>query len=428
VTPRLLVGKLDAESRLAGETLSRAALATASALATLLRAFAREGDRLWTPAPVAPERLPELPGLPRPELLCGDWERLEPVPEVLAWAEVSGVAKLRSPPRTPTSSLSRLPASLPLHELVWRIPRPDPEVVERVLHRGFHLRVARELGVALPGARRIASAEELERHLEGGGAAASPTGGWVVKAPWSAAGRSRVIEPSGASDSPSAPGAVLRPAARRRVERLLDRHGELLFEPWMDRVADFGCTGLVTGEGGEVDAASIRCHRLEVDSDGRFQGIELPATGEDPREDPNGVRGRVKRPAAVPAVARTGIPGLEQVFRVSVDGRHGGQPLQRIALQVAGCLRDAGYRGPFGLDAYLHRDREGREVVHPLGEINARLTFGHVARALEERLAGSVSRRGVRLAVGGAVPARENALVLLRAGEDGSPGAWIETL
>lgn len=381
---RLLVGNLDAEHRLAGETVTRAALATASALATLLRVFAGgDRDRLWTPVPVDPERVPEVPGLPRPDLVSGSWERLEPASEVLAWAEVPGVAALRSAAAKETRPT---PAALPLHELLWHIPPPDPEVVKRVLHRGFHLRVARELGVALPGAREIRSVEELEEHLDQGGAEASPTGGWVGKAPWSAAGRSRVIEPSAAGETSSLPESVLTRSARRRVERLLARHGELLVEPWMDRVADFGCTGVVTGEGGEVDAATLRCHRLHVDSQGRFQGIELPAT----------------------------------------PGRHGGRPLREVAQRVAAALRDAGYRGPYGIDAYLHRDRRGREVLHPLGEINARLTFGHVARALAERLAPGVA---VRLAIGRQPPPEDRApLSLLLPGGEGSPGAWLSTL
>jgi len=385
VPSRLLVGNLDAEHRLAGETVTRAALATASALATLLRVFAAgDRDRLWTPVPVDPGRVPEVPGLPRPGLVSGPWERLEPASEVLAWAQVPGVEALRSAAAKETRPA---PAALPLHELLWHIPPPDPEVVKRVLHRGFHLRVARALGVALPGARRVRSVAELEEHLDQGGAEASPTGGWVGKAPWSAAGRSRVIEPSGAGDSSSLPGAVLTRSARRRVERLLARHGELLFEPWMDRVADFGCTGVVTGEGEEMDAASVRCHCLDVDSEGRFQGIEL--TGSD-------------------------------------DGGHGGRPLREVAQQVAAALRDAGYRGPYGIDAYLHRDRQGREALHPLGEINARLTFGHVARALAERLAPGGA---VRLAVGRQPPAEDREpLSLLLPGGEGSPGAWLSTL
>src|SRR5258708_18392304 len=79
--PRLLLGNLDAEEDFSLLTRSprggrplrrhpwtRAALASAAGAATLLRAFARPGDRLWTPAPVAAGRLAAVPGLPQTPL------------------------------------------------------------------------------------------------------------------------------------------------------------------------------------------------------------------------------------------------------------------------------------------------------------------------------------------------------------------------
>ena len=53
---------------------------------------------------------------------------------------------------------------------------------------------------------------------------------------------------------------------------------------------------------------------------------------------------------------------------------------------VATILRDHGYRGPFGIDGFRWRDADGHLAVQPLCEINARLTFGHVARRFAERL------------------------------------------
>jgi hypothetical protein len=40
--------------------------------------------------------------------------------------------------------------------------------------------------------------------------------------------------------------------------------------------------------------------------------------------------------------------------------------------------------GPFGIDAWRHRLPDGTLALNPLGEINARMTFGLVAWALEE--------------------------------------------
>ena len=46
------------------------------------------------------------------------------------------------------------------------------------------------------------------------------------------------------------------------------------------------------------------------------------------------------------------------------------------ALEVAGrALADAGYHGPFGIDAFRYRDGAGATRLNPLGELNARFTM-----------------------------------------------------
>jgi hypothetical protein len=55
------------------------------------------------------------------------------------------------------------------------------------------------------------------------------------------------------------------------------------------------------------------------------------------------------------------------------------------ATAAGDALRAAGYRGPFSIDAYLWRDADGVLRLQRLSEINARLTFGLVARAAAER-------------------------------------------
>lgn len=182
---------------------------------------------------------------------------------------------------------------------------------------------------------------------------------WVVKAPLSASGRSRYIERAGPllSDVKS----------RRRVERLFEVHGPLLFEPWMERTVDFGCSALLT----DSELRIVGFHRQMVDIKGQFAGIELPA------EMPEGMSETVRG--------------------------------------VARALRREGYVGPFGIDAWSYRTKSG-SAFHPLGEINARMTFGLVAWALAERL--GIER--LRLRFGSEAPA--GAIPLLA----GSPSAWIE--
>jgi hypothetical protein len=54
-------------------------------------------------------------------------------------------------------------------------------------------------------------------------------------------------------------------------------------------------------------------------------------------------------------------------------------------VEAAGtALHCLGYAGPYTVDAFIYRD--GAQVLHPLCELNARHTFGHIARALSARL------------------------------------------
>lgn len=334
---RSILANLLCEDELARRSPSRKTLQTVSGLATLLRVFAREGDRLWTPTPVDPERVLPVPALPIP--VSGP---VEPADELLAWCETPQAVALRKQPRS-------LVSDLPLHELLWRLPVPPPAVVAKVHHRAFHLQVAEELGCALPGARMVESLAELDRIFP------SAPSAWVVKAPLSASGRSRYIERKGP--------LLSDPKSRRTVERLFEAHGPLLFEPWMERMDDFGCSALLIESGLRI----VGFHRQIVDVKGQFAGIELPA------EAPE---------------------------------------LKRIVERVANALRRAGYVGPFGIDAWAYKN-----AFNPLGEINARMTFGLVAWALAERL--GIER--LRLRFGAEPPA--GAIRLLA----GSPSAWIET-
>jgi hypothetical protein len=303
-------------------TPSRTVLATASQMGTLLRVFAREGDRLWTPGPV--NLVPEIPGLPAVILESGPLRDLPVADEVLGWCETPEVASCRRLSREPAADLRA-----PLHQVVWRLPVPSPAVVAAVHHRAFCLQLAEELGYALPGARMVESLAELDRIL--GRRRAPPR--WVLKAPLSAAGRDRYIE----RDGP----ALIELKARRTVERLFERHGPLLFEPWMDRLADFGVSALLAA----TELRIVGVYGQRVDAKGQFLGIDL---------DP-----------AISAADR--------------------ERLLETTEAVATVLRRAGYVGPFGIDAWTYRDEDGSIALHPLGEINARMTFGLVAWTWAER-------------------------------------------
>ncbi len=397
---RRIFGNLDCEAEFAASysrssgrgaaiprpSLTQAALDNAAALATLLRALAADGDRLWTPMPVAPERLAEVPGLPRPELESGPPAALAASGRLLAWGETQTAAALRRAAGSAdigrrrrrhynAGAVGATPASPGLHELLWRLPTADPAVAAKVHHRAFALDVATRLGCARPGAAMLTSAAELERHLRTAG-----TDAWVVKAPLSAAGRSRHV----VQGNPT-------PADRRRVERLFARHRELLFEPWLDRRDDFGIAGTITDD----SVPRIGFHRSFTAARGAFLGVELRASF-------------------------AGIHDLDDRER---------QRLEEVFDGVSQALLAAGYRGPFGIDCWRYRRPSGELNFHPLGEINARMTLGIVARALVDRVReplGIDRDATVRLRWGAGDPP-DGAVPLLHRGDSArSLAAWLD--
>jgi hypothetical protein len=300
---RRILANLLCEDELAGRRSSppRTVLETVARMAPLLRVFAREGDRLWSPAP-------------GPGLESGPLRDLPPPDDVLAWCETPEARAHRGGPRLPAP----IDWDAPLHDLLWQLPTPSPAVVAAVHHRAFHLQVAESIGCALPGARMVESLAELD--------GLTLPRSWILKAPFSASGRSRYIERNGP--------ALTDPKSRRTVERLFENHGPLLFEPWMDRTEDFGVSALL----GPNELKIVGVHGQNVDRKGQFANIDL---------DPD-------------------LAWQERDLLLEATD------------QVADHLRDAGYVGPFGIDAWKYRTDSGI-VLNPLGEINARMTFGLVA-------------------------------------------------
>lgn len=413
--PGLIVGNLGFEAEIAAAhgvatsaaRLSPAAAGRASALATLLRGLARSpADALWTPAPVDPSRIAPVVGLPTPRLVSGPFDGwADDVDGLLAWGESDHVARWRqdhsepgswaAPADAGTGALSdRADARRPsdLIETLWRLPAAPPEVARHANHRAYALELARELGCALPGARMIGDVEALRDHLRQGGAAASPDGMWVLKAPWSAAGRDRVIGrgmgATGHADD----------AFDRQVRRLIARFGPALFEPWMPRLLDVGCCAVVDSAG----VAIVGAHRQLIGPTGGFGGIELDR------------------------VWTGGVPAWLDAAEWD--------DLERTVMAVGERLRRDGYRGPFSVDAWRYRDGDGRARFHTLGEINARMSFGLVARVTVDRVAEALARSGAwvggptstfRLRIGRDIAAAARVPLLLPAADD-PVGAWLE--
>lgn len=314
-----LLGNLDCEAGWAGVPLPETVQRRISLYAALFAACApsggdgdgreREPHELWVPARVDPARLVAHPGWTPPILRTG-----EPPPGAI--------------------------------DLPWA----DPGARE-ANDRSRTLAIAQALGVALPGARVVGSLAELDAHVAG-----LPNRPWICKARWTAAGRDRA---RGA-------GNTVGGELRTRIGRMLEQFGPLVFEPWLDRVADFGVCGEIAGDGAITIAEP---HRLVTGPRGGFLGIEL---------------------APAPGRAIT-------------------EPLHATAHAAATQLvAQTGYRGPFAIDAFLYREGDVHHL-HPLCELNARYTFGWIARGLARRL-------GIRRLGFGAPP--DAATVLIAPGAD----------
>ncbi len=238
----------------------------------------------------------------------------------------------------------------------WDLAWADP-TAKAANDRRVALALNDQLDTTLRGAREIKSLAELDAQL-----ATITTPRWVCKAPWTAAGRDRA----------HGEGTTVSGEQRVYIGRLIERFGAVLFEPWLDRVLDIGVCAHLDAEG---RVAAERPHTLLSDARGGFVGIDLAE------------------------------PSLHDLDR---------DLLARSVEAAGAALHCLHYAGPFTVDAFVYREGEA-EVLHPICEINARHTFGHVARALHRRL-------GTRVLGFGTPPAGARVLV---APGDGDPiTAW----
>jgi hypothetical protein len=377
-----IVANLDFEETLhaagpgAPRRLSAQARISVRLLGTVLRVLASPGDRIWLPEGVSPTRLPEVPGLPPPTLETGPLRALPPARDWLAWGETAEIADLRArdlPPGVPR--LMREGEGLTAR--LWRAPRPLAPIARHVHDRRIHVQLADRLGLALPGRRVLHSTRELEAHLAAGGAESSPTGEWILKPLFSAAGRNWV----------RGSGPRLDRRARLSAEKGFAPGRPLVFEPRLERFEDFGVALCIEESAVEV----IGLHEIECSSSGRFQGIRASAdsAGESPRLD------RIRAAAA------------------------------RIGAE----LHALGYRGPCGIDTWVGRNAAGEEQEVLLGEVNARLTFGWLAHLWRDHLVRSGDAGGgstLALRISAEEPPPRSAVRLIDPGEHDRLSAWLE--
>ncbi|MBX3210315.1 MAG: hypothetical protein KF764_35110 [Labilithrix sp.] len=195
-------------------------------------------------------------------------------------------------------------------------PHPGVEVLREVNGRAF----CASLGPTLPGATFARDVAEALRALDERPSVAEQ---WRVKRAFGMAGRGqRPIAPGRASE-----------ADRAFLRASIAAEGGVMIEPDVAIVRELGVHGMIAEDG------AWRLGRLvaqECDAHGQWLGTS-------PAED------------------------------VDVAVR---DALASEADRVARALFAAGYWGPFGVDAFLYRDRDGAVRLQPRSEINARYSMG----------------------------------------------------
>jgi len=341
---KLIIANLDCEYQFGKKltALPKKIRARISAAASLLRIF--ESDTLWTPAPLEAFRVPALEGLHMPNFISGDIPKT--VEQTLVWGVTHNVNRCQ------TKSIR----STKIREAAWHCASTSPQASEQANDKITCFELQTRLGQTLPGSHVIQDSSQLN--------AIEFPERWILKPRFGVAGRGRVL----GRNHPDADSV-------KRIEAALAQNGELIFEPWVQRVVDYGVTGFIDQDG----VYGHQVHQLEVDGTGGFKGI---------RTQPE-----------------------------NLDSKHE-ELLLKNAREAGKALRQFGYHGPFGIDAFVYRTADAELCLHAINEINARMTYGHIAQAYAEHL-------GEALALRFGPEQAPNSIGLLDADTSGSNAAWL---
>lgn len=193
---------------------------------------------------------------------------------------------------------------------------PSLAILQRVNHRAF----CTALGPTIPGAVFTHDASQAFATLS----QPTPSGSWLVKNPFSFSGRGQLPIYSDRLTS----------GERRHIERTIEKNG-LQIEPQVERLGDFAIHGELSPRGALTLGRPV------------IQQI--------------GARGMWQRSS------------IAEPDELSTEER---EALRAEGERVGEALRDAGYFGPFGIDAFRHRWWDDEVRFNPRCEINARYTMG----------------------------------------------------
>ncbi len=304
---------------------SAAAVAVAQDLAPLLALVASRDDVVITP------RLPTAgwcrawlqAGLGQPEFVSSPVEIADrQVGELVPWG--------------PSPVVDRRFDPLPGRDVIWSDSQRS--AFDKRIAFTWRTELVRELDadwLTEPTGAVLDTAEEVILAAERG---------WIVKAPFSTAGRDRRRGPFAPSD-------------RRWLDGVLAQHGSVRVEPWRDRVLDLSF---------QFDVG-VRCRFVGVccfdtAPGGQFVGTRPGRWAETLDRD----------------VARFLNGDGKDSRRLRTLG-------ERITALVGPRLHTLGIRGAVGVDAFVYRDGAALKL-DPLCEVNARLTMGRLSLALDPRI------------------------------------------
>jgi hypothetical protein len=137
------------------------------------------------------------------------------------------------------------------------------------------------------------------------------------------------------------------------AETVFATQGHLVVEPWFDRVADFSVQCEFDGSHSRLKGFTA----LEVTANGRFIAC-----------------------AACARFASLFPMEVSRFFNADGRGPWLRQFYERQVLPIVDQhLGSSGFRGAWGIDAFIHRDNAGSLRLRPIVEINPRHTMGRVA-------------------------------------------------
>jgi hypothetical protein len=217
------------------------------------------------------------------------------------------------------------------------VPHPSFEILRRVNSRAFSSSLQGD--GTLPGASFVTSVDAASSAI----ALPPPVGhAWRMKRAFGMAGRGQRVV---------APGA-LAGAELAFVKAGIEREGGLQIEPDVEIVCELSLHGMLERGGGESRARFVAGALVRQRCDARGAWLST---------DP------LRADAA------------ERVYEAA---------LREELAKVAAALRDGGYFGPFGIDAFTYRGPRGEVLLQPRSEINARYSMGWPVGmgALEQRV------------------------------------------